>query len=78
VSLLLAGFFVGVGSSIAEKAETTIFSNQLELLKNPLGKTWLNRVRASGNGRPLRGASYQKGPILPEDYAELTKHPQFL
>jgi hypothetical protein len=41
VTLLLAGFYVGIGASVGEKAETTVASNSLELIERPLGRDWL-------------------------------------
>lgn len=78
VSLLLAGFFVGVGCEIGEKAETTIASNCLDLLPNPLGSSWLARARRSGNGAPLRSGAYALSPISDEDFNRVQRHPQFL
>jgi hypothetical protein len=77
VTLLLAGFFVGIGRDIGEKAETTIFSPSLELLKNPLEKSWLNRVLISRNSAPTRSENYEILPISKEDFERLKNHPQF-
>src|SRR5262249_17363709 len=44
VTLLLAGFFVGVGRPSGEKEETTIAANTLDLLEEPLDRRWLQRV----------------------------------
>lgn len=77
VTLLLAGFFVGVGESIGEKAETTIFSPSLSDLQKPLPKEWLQRVLASRNSSPIRTSTYQLLPISQEDYDTLRQHPQF-
>jgi len=54
VSLLLAGFYVGVGCGVGEKAETTIASNCLKMLDRPLDLKWLERVRISRNSALLR------------------------
>lgn len=78
VSLLLAGFHVGIGSEIGEKTETTIASNQLNSLKRPLDRAWLGRVKASMNSAPLRASVYSKSKISDEDFERLQKHPQFL
>ncbi len=78
VTLLLAGFYVGAGALVGEKAETTLATNQLGLLTAPLPLSWVTkRVRISGNAAPLRGATYTLGPISEEDYAALLGHPQF-
>src|SRR5207302_1936754 len=47
VTLLLAGFFVGIGHATGEKEETTIAANSLELIDEPLERRWLQRVRRS-------------------------------
>lgn len=44
-TLLLAGFFVGVGHATGEKEETTVAANTLELLAEPLDRRWLERAR---------------------------------
>ncbi len=54
VTLLLAGFFVGRGHATGEKDETTIASNALELLDEPLDARWLERVQKSTRSAPLR------------------------
>lgn len=77
VTLLLAGFFVGRGAAVAEKSETTIATNHLELLDGPLDRRWLERVRRSSEAAPLRGLTGARGPISPADYDALVRHPQF-
>lgn len=76
VTLLLAGFYVGFGAAVGEKEQTTVFSNDLALLAEPLPKEWLGRVRNSTKGAPLREAQ-SAGPISPEDWQALATHPQF-
>ena len=78
VALLLAGFYVGIGSEVGEKAETSVASNCLEMIKRPLDRKWLEaRVRISHNSAPLKTALYSKSPITAEDYQRLEQHPQF-
>ena len=78
VSLLLAGFSVGIGCLVHEKDETTICSNRLEALERPLDRVWLEkRVSVSHNAAPLRANSYQVAPIGEADYEALKKLPQF-
>jgi hypothetical protein len=77
VALLLAGFYVGVGCIIGEKAETTIAANDLSLLERPLDRRWLERVRNSTNSAPLRTHAYSKSKISDEDFERLLKLEQF-
>lgn len=77
VTLLLAGFFVGIGHAVGEKDQTTIAANRLDLLEQPLDRNWLERVRNSTNGAPLRGRDYARGPVGEEDFERLLNHPQF-
>jgi tRNA U34 5-methylaminomethyl-2-thiouridine-forming methyltransferase MnmC len=77
VTLLLAGFFVGIGSEVGEKAETTIASNYLELLERPLQQSWLDRVRISRNSAPMTGLAYSQAHISEENLERLKNHPQF-
>jgi hypothetical protein len=77
-TLLLAGFFVGVGCKIGDKGQTTIVSNKLEMLDQPLPKDWLTVAWTSRNGAPLRGSAYNVTPILEGDFKLLEKHPQFV
>ncbi len=78
VTWLLAGFFVGIGSSIGDKRETSVASNAPELLERPLQKTWLHRVQISHSSAPLEGDEYKIIPISAERFAQLEKHAQFL
>jgi hypothetical protein len=77
VTLLLAGFFVGVGRPTGEKEETTIAANALELLDEPLPPAWLQRVRKSKSAEPLREPVYRQAPLSPESWEKLRQHPQF-
>ncbi len=77
ITLLLAGFYVGVGVGVAKKEETSIFSNTLSLLERPLDRKWLEkRVKISHSAAPLR-EEYRIAPINEEDLAALEAHPQF-
>lgn len=78
VTLLLAGFFVGIGCEVGEKAETTIATNRLELLRNPLNANFLKRVQISENAAPMRALKYSKSRISTEDFELLRQLPQFL
>ncbi len=77
VTLLLAGFYVGVGHATGEKTETTIAANTLELLVEPLDARWLDRARRSHSAEPMREAVYQIAPLSPESWERLQAHPQF-
>ncbi len=85
-TLLLAGFYVGVGRSIGEKDETTVASNTPALLDRPLDRRWVEtKAYVSTNAAPLRAnggaastpVNYSRNPISNEDYARLQAHPQF-
>lgn len=77
VTWLLAGFYVGVGATIGEKEETSIATNRLELLKKPLDRKWLERVRISQSANPIRGAAQEIKPISDEDFEKLLTLEQF-
>ncbi len=79
VTLLLAGWFVGIGGATGEKDETTVAANVPGLLERPLGRPWLEKkVYASTNAAPLRGEPTDtRGPINEEDFERLRAHPQF-
>jgi tRNA U34 5-methylaminomethyl-2-thiouridine-forming methyltransferase MnmC len=77
VTLLLAGFFVGVGHATGEKEETTIAANTLSLIDEPLDGTWLQRVRRSTSAEPLREPVYRQARLAPATWEELQLHPQF-
>lgn len=47
VNLLRAGWHVGRGAATGGKTETTIAATRLELLREPLRRDWLERVRRS-------------------------------
>ena len=76
VTLMLAGFYVGLGHATGEKDQTTIAANVPGLLEDPLGQQWLTRVRRSTRSAPLRSGA-APGGILAEDFAALAGHPQF-
>jgi hypothetical protein len=77
VTLLLAGFFVGVGHATGEKEETTIASNTLELIDDPLGRDWLSRARRSTSAEPLHEPVYRQAPLSADSLRALEQHPQF-
>lgn len=77
VTLLLAGFSVGVGHATGEKEETTIAANAMELITHPLDRRWLERARRSHSAEPLHTAAYGCAPLTPESWERLQQHPQF-
>ncbi len=79
VTLLLAGWHVGIGGATGEKDETTVAANVPGLVERPLPRAWLEgKVYASTNAAPLRaGSGVTRGPISEEDFARLRVHSQF-
>ena len=77
VTLLLAGFFVGVGHATGEKEETTIAANTMALIEEPLRKKWLERVGKSKSAEPMFEPVYEQRPISAESWEHLQNHPQF-
>jgi tRNA U34 5-methylaminomethyl-2-thiouridine-forming methyltransferase MnmC len=77
VSLLLAGFYVGVGHATGEKEETTIAANTLDLVAEPLGPAWLNRARNSTSAEPLWRPEYRQASLSADTLEKLEVHPQF-
>ena len=77
VTLLLAGFFVGVGHATGEKEETTIAANTLDLLAEPLDRRWLERARRSHSAEPMVEPVYRIAPLSDESWGKLSAHPQF-
>jgi tRNA U34 5-methylaminomethyl-2-thiouridine-forming methyltransferase MnmC len=77
VTLLLAGFYVGVGHATGAKEETTIAANTLELLEEPLPQEWLQRARHSTSAEPMWEPVYRQSPISELSWNKLIKHPQF-
>lgn len=77
VTLLLAGFFVGVGHATGEKEETTIAANSLELINRPLDRLWLQRAQRSSSAEPLCEPVYRQARLSPERWEQLQAHAQF-
>lgn len=76
VSLLLAGFYVGVGHATGEKEETTIAANTLDLLSEPLDKKWLERARNSTSAEPMWEPVYRQAPLSDATWRNLRLHRQ--
>jgi tRNA U34 5-methylaminomethyl-2-thiouridine-forming methyltransferase MnmC len=77
VTLLLAGFYVGIGRATGEKEETTIAANTLKLIDEPLPAAWLQRARHSKSAEPLWEPVYRQAHLSPETWEKLRRHPQF-
>lgn len=77
VTLLLAGFFVGVGHATGEKEETTLAANTLDLLSEPLDRRWLDRAGRSHSAEPLVESVYRIAPLTRVSWEKLQAHPQF-
>ena len=76
-TLLLAGFYVGVGHATGLKEETTIAANTLDLIPEPLNERWLERAFRSDSAEPLSEPVYRRSPLLPATRERLQCHPQF-
>jgi queuine tRNA-ribosyltransferase len=77
VTLLLAGFFGGIGHATGRKEETTIAANTLDLIAEPLNIRWLERALRSHSAEPLHEAVYRTAPLSAESLEKLQAHPQF-
>jgi tRNA U34 5-methylaminomethyl-2-thiouridine-forming methyltransferase MnmC len=77
VTLLLAGFFVGIGQATGQKEQTTIAANYLDLIEEPLDRRWLQRAQCSTSAQPLTQPMYRQAPLSPEFWQRLQSHPQF-
>ena len=78
VTLLLAGFFVGVGHATGEKEETTIAANTLELIQEPLDRRWLQRAHRSTSAEPMWEPLYRQARLSAATWEKLQQHPQFV
>ena len=77
VTLLLAGFHVGVGHATGEKEETTIAANTPELIAELLDRRWLQRAQRSTSAEPLWEPVYRQARLSPATWERLQQHPQF-
>lgn len=78
VTLLLAGFYVGVGHATGQKEETTVAANSRGLIEEPLDCRWLQRAARSTSAEPMWGPVYRQAPLSPETRERLGQHPQFV
>ncbi|MCX6127780.1 MAG: MnmC family methyltransferase, partial [Proteobacteria bacterium] len=77
VTLLLAGFIVGIGTAIGDKEETTLASNSLSEILKHLPRDFLKKAYLSHASAPLRGQTYAIEPIAAEDFDRLQVSKQF-
>ncbi len=77
VTLLLAGFFVGIGHATGEKEETTIAANCMDLIEQPLDRRWLLRAGRSNSAEPLWEPVYRQAKLSAETRDKLEQHLQF-
>ncbi len=77
VTLLLAGFYVGVGHATGQKEETTIAANTPALIAEPLDHRWLQRAHRSTSAEPLWEPAYRQARLSPATWEKLQQHPQF-
>jgi tRNA U34 5-methylaminomethyl-2-thiouridine-forming methyltransferase MnmC len=77
VTMLLGGFFAGVGHPSGLKEETTVAANRPDLLDEPLDRRWLERTKSSHSAEPLGGPVYRQAPLSSETWERLRQHPQF-
>jgi hypothetical protein len=77
VTLLLAGFHVGIGHATGEKDETTVAANTPALIAVPLGRDWLARVARSTSAEPMWEPSYRQTRLQSTTRERLEAHPQF-
>ena len=77
VTLLLAGFFVGIGHATGAKEETTIAANDLSLIAEPLNARWLARALHSDSAEPLRQPAHSRKPLSLATADKLRQHRQF-
>jgi tRNA U34 5-methylaminomethyl-2-thiouridine-forming methyltransferase MnmC len=78
VTLLLAGFFVGVGHATGQKEETTIAANTPDLIEEPLDRRWLQRAQRSTSAEPMWEPVYRQTRLSASSWDKLREHPQFV
>jgi queuine tRNA-ribosyltransferase len=76
-TLLLAGFYAGIGHATGLKEETTIAANSLDLIAEPLDTRWLERAGRSDCAEPMVTPDYQRLPISKDNLERLRHHAQF-
>ena len=76
-TLLLAGFYAGLGHATGEKEQTTIAANTLSLIDEPLDRKWLVRARRSTSAEPLWEPVYRQARLSAATWDRLQAHLQF-
>jgi queuine tRNA-ribosyltransferase len=76
-TLLLAGFYAGVGHATGTKEETTMAANDPGLISEPLDLRWLERAARSDSAEPLREPVYARAGLSPHTLEKLRAHLQF-
>ena len=77
VTLLMAGFHVGVGHATGEKEETTVASSDPAMAGRLLDEAWLARAMRSTSAEPLDQPVYRQRPLSDATRGGLERHPQF-
>lgn len=77
VTLLRAGWYVGVGQATGEKDETTLAANRPELIDAPLKRQWLDRALRSTSAEPMVEPLYRQEPLSESSRRALATHAQF-
>jgi len=77
VTLLLAGFHVGIGHATGEKEPPTLADNTPELIAEPLDRRGLQRAHRSSSAEPLWEPVYRQARLSPAAWEKLQQHPQF-
>lgn len=75
-AMLLAGFYVGKGSSTELKSETTVASTRATDLSQPLGQDWLDHLARSSKALPT-DIAIKSGTEISAAYALIRGHKQF-
>jgi tRNA U34 5-methylaminomethyl-2-thiouridine-forming methyltransferase MnmC len=76
-TLLLAGFYVGPGTGIGSKEETTLAAAHPGALARLLDADWLRRAGRSTSAQPFTPPAYAQAPLDAATAKQLAGHPQF-
>lgn len=78
VTLLLAGFYVGKGTALGNKEETTLACNRRCPGWPVLEEKWLEKVEKSSSAEPFVDSNYRASGISGNWLRQLRLHPQFV